>query len=105
MYRCHGRRSRAGGGECADIFPRLFLSPEEEDEDGVMSEVPFVQQHESLSSSFRYSFFFFFLSITEFGVIYSFFLLRKKKKKIPLPLCVIYSGNLFEDPPNVVGEG
>lgn len=54
--------------------------------------------------------YFFFLSITEFGVIYSFLLLKKKKEneiknKIPLPLCLIYSGNSFEDPPNVVGEG
>lgn len=92
----------------ADIVPRLLLSPEEEDEDGVMSEVPFVRQHESLSSSFRYTLFFFFifLSITEFGVIYSFLLLKKIIiTKIPLPLCLIYSGNLFEDPLNMVGEG
>lgn len=46
----------------ADIVPRLLLSPEEEDEDGVMSEVPFVRQHESLSSSFRYTLFFFHFS-------------------------------------------
>lgn len=80
------REKKQGGGVGgeADIFPRLFLSPEEEDEDGVMSEVPFVRQHESLSSSFRYTlFFFFFLSITEFGVIYSFLLLKKRKKKYP----------------------
>lgn len=50
----------AAGWGGADIFPRLFLSPEEEDEDGVMSEVPFVRQHESLSSSFRYTLFFSF---------------------------------------------
>lgn len=56
------REKKQGGGVGgeADIFPRLFLSPEEEDEDGVMSEVPFVRQHESLSSSFRYTLFFFF---------------------------------------------
>lgn len=52
-----GEATGRGGG--ADIFPRLFLSPEEEDEDGVMSEVPFVRQRESLSSSFRYTLFFF----------------------------------------------
>lgn len=99
-------KKRGVGG--ADIFPRLFLSPEEEDEDGVMSEVPFVQQHESLSSSFRYTIIFFLFSF-HYRFWCHLFLLPPQEKggggEILLPLCLIYSGNLFEDSPNMVGEG
>lgn len=71
-------KQRGGGG--ADIFPRLFLSPEEEDEDGVMSEVPFVRQRESLSSSFRYTLFFFFFPLQNLVSFIPSSSSRKKKK-------------------------
>lgn len=74
-------REKKQGEGGADIFPRLFLSPEEEDEDGVMSEVPFVRQHESLSSSFRYTLFFFFPLQNLVSFIPSSSSRKEKKKK------------------------
>lgn len=85
-----GEAAGRGGGR-ADIFPRLFLSPEE-DEDGVMSEVPFVWQHESLSSSFRYTLFFFFSF--HYRIWCHLFLPSPQEKKIIINPATVMS-NLF----------